>query len=273
MSASQQVLVMSAAANPQAVALYNAMVSYWNFNENDAGTTFDDAVGSNNLTARETAGTAATSSVTTSTGVIESRGFNANTAEGRTAYIPNASNFEFPNTNWTIGGWFRNTSNTGGSTRYIMGNIGDASGWQCYLALNSTNHDLQCAVSTDGVAVAANVDTGYVATGGVFAFMTFTLDRTNNQIIARWREVGAGSLSSGTTAFAGALFTGVGTANFNINDALQNDSTYLAGDRAGVVVADLCFYVGKAITDAEFNYLYNGGSGKTWTQITTDSGH
>ena len=247
---------------------------WWHeFEDNAANSTFTDETGNFNMTARETGATANTSTVTDASGFGNlSRTFFANNAEGRTAYIPNASAFKLPNSDWTYGAWLQMAANTGGSARFIIGNLGaTGTDWQVYLSQSGSGNDLQLQVSTDGTASAATIDSNYVPTVGRWVLVVCSLSRAADTIHFRWRDTVAGSMSSGSAAFATALYTGSTNANFNVNDALSSDSTYFSGTRAGVTRCAQAFCYMKAATDAEFDYLYNAASGRNWTQIVSDS--
>ena len=70
-----------------------------------------------------------------------------------------------------------------------------------------------------------------------------------------------------TTAFPGVLFTGSTATNFTVSEGLRGDTNFHSGNRSAVLLADNCFFVDKAITDDEFDYLYNAGLGRTYADL------
>lgn len=278
MSAIQQVLCgYGSNTNPDAVAIYNALVAYWNLDDNNASTQMLDAKNSNHLSLRAFAGPIASSVVSMGPGVGGTGRFMATeavTQAGRTGYIPRTNtNLDLPNSDFSYGGWFNIIPSAGGGTRFVMGRVGSGGGIQAYASVDGVTDRLTFNVSSNGSSTAASCDIGISTVVATFMLVICTLNRSSNQIEFRVRAVGAGSMTKVTTAFPGALYTAASTSNFNINAGLSGDSTYFSGDREGVIYADLCFYATKAITDNEFNYLYNSGNGKNFTALAADAGH
>jgi hypothetical protein len=257
------------AADPDALALYNARVSYWQFEENDASTTFIDSVGSHNLTVRNNAGARTTSAATTAAGLV-ARGFNTNDA-GSTGYIP--AGFKLPNSDWSIGLWAYALSGAVGSSRFLLGNIGSAATeHQAFIALEGADDQWHYrAVDSSGTTVGIDSGINYHGGSSVWTLLCGSLDRTANQIVFRVRRVGGGTTKM-TAAFTGALRTTTTTANFCVNDALSSGTTYFAGDRHFPGSVDQAFYFSKAVTDSEFDYLYNAGAGRSWASLVSDAG-
>lgn len=265
--------------NRDALNFLAALEFYIEFSQNDATSIFLDSVGNWPFTVRNTAGLDTTANQTanaTPVSAATGRYYHPNTVEGNTAYIPLASNFKLPNSGWTIGGWIQGLNIVAGSSRFLMGNIGaTGTDFQAYLSINGVDNKVKFIATTDGTAVGQTILDSTVVINNSWWFMTASLDRVANQITTRIRgAVGGGPMVKASTAFAGALFTGASTANFNINDGLSNDNTYFAGIRAGVIEFDQAFHclLGDAFTDSMFDYLYNAGNGKTYTQIRHDAG-
>lgn len=271
MSGMQQALLGSGnSQSAEAAAILAALAHYWEFEENDAGSTFADAHGSQDMLLRGTAGAGPTSVSTGSAGGLQGRYFYPNGTEGATAYIPAAGAFTFPNADMTFGAWIVAIGGSvAGSSRFIMGNIGaTATDFQVSLFLDSSDNKLWLAATTDGSNTGRVVaNSGLDFDGTLWTLVTATLDRTNNEIRVRMRRSDAGSITSVGTAFPSAIYTGATTANFCINDGLSSDSSYFSGDRAQVTKADQAFYMTKAITDTEFNWLFNSGNGRTYADL------
>jgi hypothetical protein len=254
-------------ADPTVVQLHNAMRAFWEFEENASGNTFADAKGAFPLTVRNASGPMLTSSATAA-GLVN-RAFYPNMTDNLAAYIPAASNFRFANSSVTIGMWATGIGSSGGSTRFLFGNFGSSgTGYQIYLSTDSSSDSLNFAVTTDGTT-AGRVRIISLANlhPSVWTFVACTLDRAANQLVLRTRAVG-GAVRKETVAFPGALFTGSGAgSNFAIGDALSNDNTFFSGTRHGLYKVDQAFIADIALTDLQFDYLFNDGAGRRWNDL------
>lgn len=258
-----------------ALAIYNALVAYWDMEDNVSSPTLLDSKGSNHLTLRNTAGAVNSNGITTPSGLV-SRGYNPNMGTGQTAYIPRSNtNLDLPNSDFSFGGWFTSIANVAGSGRFIMGRVGSTgNATQAYISIEGADNKVKWQATTDGtVGGRIIVDTGFIFTALTWVLIIGTLNRTSNQLEIRFRQVGAGSMTKVTGSFPSAIYTTSNVSNFNISGGLSSDTTYFTGGREGVVRADECFYATKAISDAEFDYLYNGGNGKNFAAIRADSGN
>jgi hypothetical protein len=263
-------------ANASALALYGAMRAFWEFEDNSSGTTFADAKATYPLSIRNSAGALASSAATAGTpNAFVNRVFYPNSTEGIVAYIPVSAGFKLPNTSWTFGAWLAGSSGAGGSTRFVMGNIGSAAtDFQAYLGIDSGSNTLVFGATTDGTTVGRVMITSSAQLDpSTMTLITCTFDRAANLLKLRWRRSNAGSMSSAQATFTGALYTGSTNANFAINDALSGDSTYFSGDRSALVRADQAFVVNLAIDDTQFDYLFNGGAGVSWASLSADAGY
>jgi len=262
----------AAAVDPNALAIYNALVAWWDFEENNASTVFNDAHGSNHLTIRSTSTTIASSTAGAAGGMV-GRFF-----QNQGAYvgvIPRSNtNLDLPDADHTYGGWMRMPSSTGASTRFVMGRLGSTGTTiQSALFLSGTNDRLQFQATSNG-STAVIADSGSNSgSSSTWHLVTATLNRASNLIEIRRRAVGAGSLTKVTTAFPNPLYTTPSTANFVLGNAISSDTTFFSGTRMGLEASDSCFYMTKAISDAEFDYLYNGGSGMNYSTLKTAAGH
>jgi hypothetical protein len=252
-----------------ASSILSNLVAYWEFEQNDATTTFLDSHSNNHLSVM-TAGTPnSTSSVTTTTGAKVGRAFNHNGNTDRTAYIPRSNTrLDIANRDLTFGGWMQ-ANTTSGSARWVMGRTGSSgSQYVMTLTIDSTTDRLDLIATTDGSTITRLTSAILPATG--LHFVAATLDRINN--VLRLRVTGAGGTCNVTTPFTGALYTAANTANFCIGDGLSGDSTFFSGNREPVNgLFDQCFFVNKALTDAEYAYLYNTGSGRSYASIVSDA--
>lgn len=258
---------------PEATTLLAALKCWWSLNENAASPTYADSHGSHHLTVRTGGSTTNTSSVTTAT-AKHGQGFLANVTDDRCAYIPRSdTGLDLPNADFSFGGWFR-PGQAPSTTSFIMGRVGSSgSNIQAYLRLDASAN-LAAGASSDGSAVTATPSiANTIWSSSEYQLIVLTLNRTANQLEIRLRRPGhsSGALEKQTVAFAGALYTTSSSANFTIAEGLSSDSTFFSSNRCGVSYADECFFVDKAITDAEMDYLYNSGSGRTYAQLVADA--
>lgn len=261
--------------NSTASAIYDALVAYWQFEENNASATFLDSHSTNHLSI-QTGTTPLASSACTGVGQTARGAFLGGTAD-RTAFCPRSNTtLDLTNVSTTFGGWQRGSYGAASTTAYWMGRVGSGTAMiQMYIFVQGSNQHLCLGISADGSAVTV-LDSGYTVIAANSHFVTATLDRPNN--VARLRIKGSDVDYNGTVAFASAIYTGASTANFCLNDGLYNDVSYTSGSRHmdGSCMHDQCFYMrgdGGALTDAGFDYLYNTTAGRTYAELATDAGH
>lgn len=259
----------------EAASIYASLRSWWALDENAASPTYADSHGSHPMTARTGASTSDTNTVTTTT-AIQGRAFLPNVTDNRCAYIPRSdTGLDLPNSNFSFGGWFR-LGQVAATTAFVMGRVGSGGATiQAYLYILGADNKLYAGASSDGstvVSTAGLANTIWSDAG--YQFVMFTFNRTANQIEIRFSRSGysSGALQKQTAAFASALYTTASAANFTICEGLSSDSTFYSSNRCGAYYADECLFIDKAITDDEFAYLYNGGTGRTYAQLVTDAG-
>ncbi len=262
------------AVNPDATAIYDDLVAYWDFEENDGTSSFLDSFASNDV-GLVSSGTSTTAAKSDASGLIARRF--ASSDSDWTARIPRANTaLDLGDVDWTYWTWLKCNSTTLGSTRFVMGRPGSNSGSNLNhgLRLSGVTETLDFFVSSTGSGVSANADSGVAPSASNWTLIACTLDRVNDEIVIRARAVGAGSITKVSTAFPGALYTGSNDANFCINDAIAGDSTFFSGDRAVVSGGyDAAGVALKALTDAEFNVLFNGGVGLSFSQLQALAGY
>jgi hypothetical protein len=115
--------------------------------------------------------------------------------------------------------------------------------------------------------------TGAPFSGSGYTMFTMTLNRSQNRGELRWRNATADTQHYATVAFPNSLYVAANTANFCFNGNRSADTTWQAAKKFGLYRADSCFYMSKAITDSEFDYLFNAGAGKSFSQLAADAGH
>lgn len=247
----------------------NRMEFFLEFEENDATNIFLDSAGNWDFTCRTTSALATTSSFSGSGSGLENRYGFPNSVEGNSIYIPVADGFKLPDANWTFGLWCKTITATGGTTRFLMGNVGaTATDFQAYIAIDGVDNQYHFYCTTNGaVSGRTDLDSTHNPHATDWTLLAASLDRTNNQMVLRTRRVG-GSTVKVTTAFTGSLYTGSTTANFCINDGLSSDSTYFSSNRAGVIAVEKAFYTLGEFTDADFDDMFNSGSGQPYDHWT-----
>jgi hypothetical protein len=205
----------------------------------------------------------------TAIAVIKNRAWFPNRTDDLTLYIPRANtNLDLPNSDFTFGLWSKEGSGAG-TAAYLMGRIGGTvTAAQAWLSLASAG-GIQFSATSNGTTP---VNTATVSSSATtWKLITGTFNRSANQLELRVRLVG-GLLSKQTVAFANPLYTTANNSNFCISEGLNSDTSFATSNRAAIVQADEAFYMTKAITDAEFNYLYNSGIGKSYVELTADAG-
>lgn len=270
----QQVLMSYGATgvNPDALSIYNALVAYWDMDENNATAQMLDSKGSNHLSLRNTSGSIASSSVTAS-GLI-SRAYFPNASSGNIAYIPRSNTaLDITDTDQSFGGWVRGVSSVAGSARFYMGRVGsNGTTPVAWLSLDGTTGNVLMNARTSGGSN-ISVDAGKTLDPTAWTLVIGTFNRGANTIEIRVRKVGDAGLTYAQAAFSSAIYTAANTSNFSINGGLSADSTYFTGTRDAVFYSDASLFAAKAVSDAEFSYLYNSGAGKNFAAIKSDSGN
>lgn len=273
MSAIQQMLASygSAALNADAASIYANLVSWWDFEENSAGTQFLDSFGTNHLSSRDGSGALATSSASTASGKV-GRGFLP--ASARTPYIPRTNTgMDAPNSNWSFVIWVPMISSSlGGSSRFVAGRLGSGgAGAQWVLSLDGATNCFQFScTNSSSVAVSANSAVAVSSTGHKLVACSF--DRTNNLIRIRVKD-GVNDANI-TAAFSSPLYTTSSTNNFCLNGGMSADGTLFSGGRdCPISFMDSALWRSGVTTESEFQYLYNSGSGKNYTTFAADAGH
>ena len=211
-----------------ALAIYNALVAYWDMEDNTGTPTLLDSKGSNHLTLRNNAGAVNSNGITTASGKVN-RAYAPALGTGQTGYIPRSNtNLDLPNSDFSFGGWFTSIANVAGTGRFIMGRIGSTgNAQQAILSIDGADNKVKWAASTDGTnAGRVILDSGFIFTAATWVLIIGTLNRTSNQLEVRFRQAGAGSMTKVTGSFPSAMYTTSNASNFNISGGLSSDNTY-----------------------------------------------
>ncbi len=252
-----------------AAAIYAALRAWWSLDENAASPTYADShSGAHHLTQRNAGGSVNTS-VNTVAGLI-SQAWHPNLTDNLTCYIPRSDTaLDMTDTDFSFGGWFKLDASPS-VTKFVIGRIGSLfTKLQAWIWIDSADSQIKGRYSSNGSAAAATVSSG-VADSGVYQLVVLTYNKTGSKLELRLRKV-ANSLISVSTALSGAIFTTSTNCNFTIGEGLENDANFEGSNRDGVTHADECFFIDKAINDTEFNYLYNGGAGKSYSDLVADA--
>ncbi|MBX3603185.1 MAG: hypothetical protein KF863_21400 [Rubrivivax sp.] len=264
---------------PEAGTIYNALRSWWSMDENAASSIYADSHGPNHLTARTGASTINTSTISSTT-AKKGRASNLNRVDDRCAYIPRANTaLDMPNADFSFGGWFT-LGFSAATAAFLMGRVGDATTTriQAYLFIENDGN-LKAGATTDGtISTRVQTSTGIGSgtwSGSEYQLVVLTFNRTGNQLEIRFRRPGhsSGALLKSTVAFPSALYTGANNSNFAICEGLRADTNFFSSNRSAAFLADECFFVDKALSDAEVNYLYAAGAGRSYSELRTDAGY
>jgi hypothetical protein len=261
-------------AVPEAASILAALRAWWPMDENNSGSTYADVHNGHNLSVRTGANLIATSTVSSAT-AKKDRAFNCAQVDNRCAYIPRSNTaLDMPDADFSFGGWFRCTIAAASTAAFVMGRVGDnvTTRIQAYIYVENDT-TIRAAASTDGtIGGRVVVNLGGIHSNTEYQLMVFTFNRTSNQIEFRLRRPShnSGNMVKGTTSFPNPLFTTANDSNFTISEGLRNDTNFFSNNRSAVTLADECFFVDKALTDDEFNYLYNAGNGIDYAQLVAD---
>lgn len=273
MSGAQQVLLAGSGVSIPALSILSNLASWWTLDENAASPTYNDSHGSNHLTQRNAGGSVNTSVNTTTGGIGSSNRWNGLRTNNLTLYIPRSNTALDMTTHAsrTFGGWFHAGQGTDAGTACIlMGRVGASfTKMKAYLTVSSANQ-YQGVYSTDGTTASTIVSDGTIDVSKR-ALVTLTYNVAGNLLELRVRLFDAVSMTKVTGALVGNIHNGSNDANFTIGENLENDATFNVNVRNGVDKGDECFFTNHALTDTEFDYLFNAGNGKTYADLVADA--
>lgn len=259
--------------NASAISIYNALDAYWEFEQNDSGTQFLDSYSNHTLNITQNGVTPAASSSVTNTGVV---GRYFTPPQSYTAHMPTSNaSLTLPDSDWSIGGWVKGT-NTGGSGGWSTGLIGrlfNGVSTSSFLEIDSATTGITGSVA-DSSTTRTRLVSSILASSTQWRFVVLTLDKTNNLVRLRIKSTAPENYNN-TLSFAGKTAYNSSAGPFNINDLMTNDTTvYTPGNTRGINNGgyDQCFYVHKALTDTEVDYLYNNGNGKSFATLLAEAG-
>jgi len=258
--------------------IFADLVAWWPLDDNAASPTYADLRGANPLTLRTGGATTNTSAISSaSAGTFKhGRSSNLGRTDNRSAYIPRANTaLDQANSDFSFGGWFR-LGHDASTSAFVMGRLGSTgTGMHATITLEGSDGTLRAEATADGT-FSTRVRTAGIASSiwstSEMQFVVLTFNRAESQLELRFRRPGhsSGDLVKQVVPFPDALFTGASTSNFTISEGLSGDSTFFSSNRSGVFFADECFYASRAITDAEFDYLYASGAGKSYAGLVKD---
>lgn len=226
-----------ARAHTTTPGLVESMISWWTLDE-ESGTRADSH-GSNDLTDNNTVGYAA--------------GKKSNAADfvpANSEYLSRASNNDLNtgNVDWTIAFWFYADSVTG--TQFLVSKDAGSSNRQYRIDLNSTT--LRFFTFTATNSVAGTVNWGSAISTGTWYFVEAYHDAGNDLVGLR--------VDGGTPVSAACTTPGTGSAYFGIG---HGETSYFDGRIDEVVMWK------RLLIDDERTWLYNSGSGRTYSDIPT----
>ena len=263
----------AAAPSSPATAILAALKAWWPLDENAATPTYSDVHGTNHLTQRNAAGNVNTS-VNTTTTAVQGRAWFPNHTDNLTLYIPRSNTaLDAVDADFSFGGWFRMNIDAA-TAAFLIGRVGGTTvKVDAYLGVEGTDNKIKFWVShTDGsIANRVTADSGQVYSSSTYVLVVGTYDKTAGNIIIRTRLVGFAGSKTTQSMGGHAVYTGSNNSNFCINEGLDANANFFGSNRAAATLADECFYCMKAFTDADFDYLYNAGAGKTYAALVADA--
>jgi hypothetical protein len=259
-------------------AIYNNLVAWWTMADAANTPTYADSHTFNHpLTLRNSSGSFNTVTITSAGNGIQG----ANQAvfghiTQRNGYVPRSdTGLDGGDFDFTFGGWFNAVADAS-TTAFLMGRGGgNANGTftqrRAWIYINGSDGIIFGSYSNDGSAISASANSGIVFNSSLRRLIALTYDKTGSRLHLRVGEASNGSITHANVALSGAIATANVNTNFTIGSGLQNDSvTDTTVNRDGVSAASQCFYANFAISDAQFNYLVNGGAGKSYGNIVAD---
>jgi len=264
----------SAGNDPNAQAIYGNLVAWWTLNDSANTPTYIDSFASHNMTLRSSSGTLNTSTLSVGGGIGGSNASGMGGSPTRTAYVPRADTvLDLGDFDFTFGGWFK-TQAAAATTAFLMGRVGGhANGvfnqLRAWIFIDNDTF-IKARYSSDGSNLTATANSGIAFSNSINNLCVMTYDKTGGRLHLRIGNQN-GSITHANVALGAAIATANVDTNFTIGAGLQNDSvTDLTTNREGVFTADECFVANLAMTDAQFTYMTNSGSGKTFTQLVAD---
>lgn len=269
MGASQQTLLMRSGGASDAANLLAKMVAWWDFEENGAGTQFLDAHGSNDLDLINLGTTVLRSDAGGITGRASSWP-NANSSDGAQIPRSNAA-FDFSGA-FTFGAWFYfNQMPTDDVTRFLLGRLGGTSATQAnyYINLATTPGAQKFQFLIRNAADSSNSsqahNTGSPLTTATWYFVVGCHDPVGSQQLFYVNNV-----KMTASPYTGGVYSG-GASNFSVAQGRRSDTTNWDTTRTVGCRIDGAFALSGTISDAEVDYLYNAGAGKSYSDVVADS--
>lgn len=256
----------------EAVSIHANLVSWWDFEENSAGTQFLDSHSTHHLDIINSE---------TSSGRSTASGKHSRAASWP---VPNSSSgcqiprsdsaFDFGDQDFCIFGWvYVSTNIAGGTSRWIAGRLGGTgAGQQSFnLMQDGVTSFNRLIFSVRNSADTADTNTG-TAGASLWAFLNEWV------FVAAWHDSVAneiaisfnGSGSPATAAHTGGVYN-AGTANFSFGQGRRSDTTNWTTTRTWSHRTDSWGVMTKVPTDDELTYLYNSGNGKSYSELVADT--
>jgi hypothetical protein len=258
----------------EAISLYAALVSFWEFEDNNGTSSFTDSRGSNHLTMRDGTGSFSTATGSTASGLV-ARAMGPTGADW-TAYVPRSNTaLDIANSSFTVLVWSKGTRAQSDASALVWSRMGSGAGGSVHVGNIQTR-------STDGLFVGTLFDSGAASVQPVssiaassthWSLTALSLDRAGNLLTLRVYQNGSSDKDSLT--FSNAVQTAASNANFCFSDWLYNDNTYNSSASRHLTngVYDQAMFLTKYISDDEFTYLVNSGAGKSYADLLAESGN
>lgn len=255
----------------QAFDLYNACQAWYEFEQNDATTSFLDSHKAHNLAVLNSETTAARSTASGKAGraavwpSATSNSSGAQLARADTALDGGAKSF-------TYGMWvYFNEMPTNDVTRVLAGRLGGTGAGQLawFIQLRTLSGSQGFVFS--GRNSADSATSTVIHTGGVplatgrWYFVVLSYDYPLGVINAYVNNV------KQTATLTGGTYPST-TANFAFNNGRLSDTTNWDTSRTVGCNNDSAFFVDRVLTDEEVAYLYATGNGKSYSLLAAEAG-
>lgn len=258
--------ISGSSINQNAFDIYTNLIAYWEYEQNNSDTFFDDVHSTHNLTIRS-----GTSSSNSSAGGIKSRSTSSYQLNSNTGlYVPRSdSTFDFGDTDFSIAFWVKDSGNMVGFDRdvnYIGRHYNSSTFSYCIVAryLFPAGESRKAILRDSSNASSTTLDIGGLV-DNTWTLLVLVHDSINNEFRAY------NNTTKYSTSHSGGVYSG-GNQNFCVGSASTSDTTVNTTSDAVSAYFDETLVVGRALTDSDVAYLYASGAGKTYAQIKSEAG-
>ena len=258
----------------EAVSIYNDLLLWIDFEQNNSDTFWDDLHSSgNDMTLMNSLATSSSGGTASPLNGRWGGAFNAGAGSGiRGQYIPRSNTtFDKGDVNFSFWIWTYITSLPAANGYTVIGGRygGTSATQKCYAIMErrvtggTQTFEFMVRNSADS---ADTILTSGSATSNAWTLLTFVHDATNDQLRSYVN----------TTKYSQSYSSGVysgGSSNFSTGNGFISDTTIYNPALGLGHREDQVGFVNHAMTDSEVSYIYNSGAGKTYAAFSADAGH